>query len=303
MRLSTSTNIMDRYQKVQSAVSMEDCIRRCHAAGYRVLDMNCHDMSNPGMPLAQDNWEAWAHHVADLAAELGIEFSQSHAHFYHFLHPDLQNLAWHEELLRRSIDCSAILGVRWMTVHAATEAQTKGFSHARSKRGNLEYFPPFFERALKKGVGIVLENMFDPNPLQRTYTASPEDLLDLVDAFHDARIGVCWDFGHANLVGIDQNMSLLQVGSRLKSTHVSDNHGTSDEHLLPFYGLMDWQPLMNTLKQIGYAGDLTFEITPFLDRVPPAIRDTALRHTVEVGQYLMAMAECDGTPELGMREG
>jgi len=34
MRLSTSTNIMDRYQKVQGAVSMECCLSSCAAAGY-----------------------------------------------------------------------------------------------------------------------------------------------------------------------------------------------------------------------------------------------------------------------------
>ena len=291
MRLSTSTSIMDRYQKAQGAVSMRDCILRCHKAGYRVLDMNCHDMSNPGMPLAQDDWEDWTREIHDLAQELGIEFSQSHAHFYNFLNPRIENGDWHDEMIRRSIIASGILGVKWMTMHASTETDTLGYSARRSKAGNMAYFPEYFDLAFQNNVGVVLENMYDAKPTQRTFTAAPDDLIDLVDSFQDERVQICWDFGHGNLVGIDQRVSLRQVGKRLKSTHIADNHGVRDEHLLPFYGDMDWESLMHTLVEIGYTGDFTYEITPFLDRVPVNARDGALKHTVEVGECLLNMAK------------
>lgn len=291
MRLSTSTSIMDRYQRTQGAVSMEDCIKKCYEAGYRVLDMNFCDMSNPGMPLALDGWQTWAEEIADLAAKLGMEFSQSHAHFYNFLNPVVKDREYHDEMIRRSCVASGILGVKWMTVHAATEAQTRGYSHKASKLGNLAFFPRYFELAFKHQVGVTIENMFDPTPIQRTYTAAVDDLLDLVDAFDDPRVQVCWDFGHANLVGYDQCAALRVVGKRLKATHFADNHGVKDEHLLPFYGDIDWQPIMKTLKDIGYEGDITYEITPFLDRVPLEVRDGALRHSVEVGGYLLNLAK------------
>lgn len=289
MRLSTSTSIMDRYQKRQGAVSMEDCLRQCHAAGYRVMDMNCHDMSNPGMPLALDDWETWACRIRDLAESLGMIFSQSHAHFYHFLNRNIEHREFHDELMRRSIVVSSILGVKWMTVHAATEADTRGYSHRLSKIGNLNYFPKYMELAKKMNVGIAIENMFDPTPLQRTYTAAVEDLLDLTDSFHDPLVQVCWDLGHGNLVGFDQCEALHTVGDRLKSLHVADNHGVKDEHLLPFYGGIDWFKVMKTLRDINYQGDFTYEITPFLDAVPCEVRQSALAHTVEVGNYLLSL--------------
>lgn len=282
---------MDRYNRVQGAVSMQDCMTRCRAAGYRVLDMNFCDISNPGMPLALDNWRQWAEEIANLAAKLGLEFSQAHSHFYHFLNKEVENREFHDEMIRRSCVAAGILGVKWMTVHAATEPQTRGYSHTASRAGNLAYFPPYFELAFKHNVGIVIENMFDPKPTQRTYTAATEDLIDLVDAFGDPRVQVCWDFGHANLVGFDQCVSLRMVGSRLKSTHFADNHGVKDEHLLPYYGDIEWEPIMRTLHEIDYQGDVTYEVTPFLDRVPPVLRDTALRHTVEVGNYLLNLAK------------
>lgn len=288
MRLSTSTNIMDRYKKVQSVVSMEECLKRCARAGYKVMDMNFCDMSHPNMPLTKGDWEAWIEHIALLAESLNVTFSQSHSHFYNFLDSKIENREWHEEMVRRSIIASGKLNVKWMTMHAGTDFEN-GFSAVRSKRGNIEYFNPHIELAVKYNVGVVIENMYDPSTLKRTYTATTEDLIDLVDSFNDPRVGICWDFGHANLVGVDQCISLRQVGKRLKSTHFNDNHGERDEHLLPFYGNIEWEQIMKTLKEIDYEYDLTYEITPFLDRVPPQIRDTALVHTVEVGNYLIGL--------------
>ena len=80
MRLSTSTNIMDRYQKVQGAVSMECCLSSCAAAGYRVMDMNFHDMSNPGMPMSLDSWQDWTEHIKEPARWI-LNF-RSHTHTF-----------------------------------------------------------------------------------------------------------------------------------------------------------------------------------------------------------------------------
>ena len=91
-------------------------------------------MSNPGMPLAGEDWQSWVEGIAALSAKLGMEFSQSHAHFYNFLNPAIENRAFHDEMIRRSCIASGMLGVKWMTVHAATETQTKGYSQDVYKR-------------------------------------------------------------------------------------------------------------------------------------------------------------------------
>lgn len=290
MRLSTSTNIMDRVNKVQGVISMEDCLTKCAKAGYKVMDMNFHDMSNPGMPMALDSWEHWVENMANLGVKLGIEFSQSHSHFYNVCNDEIENREWREELVRRAIIGSSKLGIKWMTLHAGT-VRKNGYSFEESKRKNIEYFKPHIEFAKKLNVGVVIENLFDPSATMRTYTATTEELIDLVDSFNDSSVGICWDFGHANLVGVDQNISLRKIGKRLKSTHISDNNGVRDEHLLPLYGSIDWEPIMRTLKEIDYEYDFTYEITPFVDKVPAEIRDTLLLHTVEVGNYLLSLAK------------
>ncbi len=291
MRLSTSTNIMDRYQNIQNSITLEECIKACAKAGYKVLDINFCDMSNEGMPLTFDNWEEWVDSIGELGSKLGIEFSQSHSAFYNVCDMTIEDRPWREELARRAIIGSAKLGVKWVVFHAGT-VYDNGFSAEKSKKSNLEYFAPHIELAKKVGTGIAIENLFElPVERKRRYTGTVEELIDIVDSINDSSVGICWDFGHGNLMGIDQNKALRQIGKRLAATHVADNSGKRDDHVAPFYGKIDWAPLMKTLKEIKYQYDFTYEIHNFTNRMPIELRETALKHSVEIGEYLLSLAK------------
>lgn len=293
-RLSTSTNLMDRYLKTQGVITMTQCIDECYKAGYRILDMNLCDMSNPGMPLSLDNWEQWVDNVGNQAARLGIELTQSHSAFYNVVKRDVEDRDFREEMVRRSIIASSRFGVKWMVMHAGT-VREEGYSWAESKEKNIAYFAKHLEMGKKYGVGIAIENLFDPKHdprnTMRSYTGTLEELIDLVDSFNDPSVGVCWDFGHGNVASINAPDAIRKLGNRLKCTHINDNHGIWDEHLLPLYGDIAWEPIMRALSEINYQYDFAFEITPFVDKIPPHIRQNLLRHTYDVGMYLLSLAD------------
>ena len=291
MRLSTSTNIMDRYNNVQNTVSMEECVVKCAEAGYEVLDMNFCDMSNAGMPLAKDNWQEWVESIGSLAAEHGIEFSQSHTDFYNVISDKVENVEWREELVRRAIIGSGMLGVKWVVFHAGNYIGP-WYSAEISREKNIKYFKPHIELAKANGTGIAIENMVEGiGRNARRYTATTGELIDLVDTINDPSVGICWDFGHAHLNGIDQAEALRRIGSRLVATHVADNHGDKDDHVMPYLGSIDWEPLMKVLKEIDYKYDFTYEIHNYLGRVPLELRETGLKYSYEVGMYLLSLAE------------
>ncbi len=288
MRLSVSTNIMHRSGEGPS-LPVEECLKRCREAGFRVLDINFCDLTFPGQPLTKPDWESWVQKVKHLAQEGGLVFSQSHAPFYNVCGGKIANRDFLEEMVRRSIVASGELGVKWIAMHAGT-LLGQGYSARNSRDRNLLYFRPHVALARECGCGIALENMADFKEHRRWYTASAEELIDLVDAFEEENVGICWDFGHANLTGADQAESLRQIGSRLKSTHVDDNHGKTDEHLAPFYGNIEWEPLMHTLSEIGYLGDFTFEVHGFAGGMPDTLRGSQLEHIAAVGNYLLSLA-------------
>ena len=81
------------------------------------------------------------------------------------------------------------------------------------------------------------------------------------------------------------------IGSRLKATHISDNVGVKYDHVLPFDGYTDWNAFMKLLKEIKYGGDFTYEIHQYTSQLPDAMVPAALRYSVEMGNYLLSLAE------------
>jgi sugar phosphate isomerase/epimerase len=80
-----------------------------------------------------------------------------------------------------------------------------------------------------------------------------EDQLEGVD------VGVCLDYGHAHLM-TDVAEAVESVSGHLWTTHVHDNHGRRDDHLVPYSGSINWDEAMMTTQKIGYDGVLLFEV-------------------------------------------
>jgi sugar phosphate isomerase/epimerase len=74
-------------------------------------------------------------------------------------------------------------------------------------------------------------------------------------------VGICLDFGHAHLDG-DVLDAVETVSEHLIATHVHDNRGRTDDHLLPFDGTIDWAGTLLAVQKIGYEGPFMFEIVP-----------------------------------------
>jgi sugar phosphate isomerase/epimerase len=50
------------------------------------------------------------------------------------------------------------------------------------------------------------------------------------------------------------------VSEHLIATHVHDNRGRADDHLIPFDGTIDWAAALTAIQKVGYEGPLLFEI-------------------------------------------
>lgn len=259
-------------------------------SGYKVLDMNFHDCSNFPTPLQTDDWERWVDEIGNAAAKYGAEFSQSHLHFYEFLTCSEETAKEKEILVDRTIKASSMLGVKWAVTHAASASGPQ--MRYDSLRGNVAYFQKKLEMAYKCGLSIAIENLWDWNiaPKKR-YTSQPDELVELVDALKAPNVGICWDFEHASIMQQDQVSSLRYIGKRLKATHVSDQYGIKADHQIPYFGETDWASFIGVLSEIGYGGDFVYETHRYLQNMPDELVPSALKFSIEVGNYVMALAK------------
>jgi len=49
---------------------------------------------------------------------------------------------------------------------------------------------------------------------------------------------------------------------------VNDNSRILDAHNLPFMGTVAWEGIMRAIAEIGYEGDLTYEVHGYTDHEP-----------------------------------
>ena len=72
-------------------------------------------------------------------------------------------------------------------------------------------------------------------------------------------IGFCYDSGHDHCHFKD-TFNFDKFKNKILCTHLHDNHGKEDEHLIPNDGNLDFAYVLNGLKKTNYESYLTFEI-------------------------------------------
>jgi sugar phosphate isomerase/epimerase len=137
-----------------------------------------------------------------------------------------------------------------MVVHLGTPASQGGENNRTAAVRSVE---DICRLAEPLGIRVALEVI--PNPLSdaASLVAMLERELDF------PRTGVCLDFGHAFLLG-DVADAIETVAEHLITTHVHDNRGKKDEHLVPFEGKINWDTALMTMQKVGYDGTYLMEL-------------------------------------------
>jgi sugar phosphate isomerase/epimerase len=140
----------------------------------------------------------------------------------------------------------------FLVVHVGqpdAQAPPSGDNQKDAARRSLE---TLYEAAGAHGVRLALEII--PNRLSHV-----ESLLRLIDDLDLDDAGLCLDFGHAFLA--DDVVDAVEAASgHLLTTHVHDNDGKEDRHLVPFEGRIDWARALFAAQKIGYEGTWMLEL-------------------------------------------
>ncbi|MBP1966188.1 sugar phosphate isomerase/epimerase family protein [Paenibacillus aceris] len=287
MKLSTSLNVFN------NSVTRNDAIRRCAAAGFEVLDMNYWDLQSQMLQVSWSEEETWAKEIRTLADQCGVRFTQMHGPVHGGAFANLVpglTLDSFVGLAERSLRTAAILGIPWVVFHPSDIAKDGEEAFQEVLDFNVNFYSRLIPVLEETGVGIALENTCYVQGCNRFFTVA-EELVQLIDILDHRLIGACWDTGHAHVHKIDHASAFRLLGSRLKATHIHDNDGVKDQHLLPYQGTIDWTRLVGTLKEIQYSGDFTYEAHNGVNKLPDAIRDAGLKFAYELGNYVISLGK------------
>jgi sugar phosphate isomerase/epimerase len=289
VKLATSTNIL--YERADgSRISMAESIRACAAAGYRYLDFGFPELKLSSAVFCSSEWKAEIENYNQLAKELGILFVQAHAVIVDFCNP-AGGGEEDRELFRRCIQGAGILGVPWIAAHPSTGV-SGGRRAEDTRKRNITFFREMADYAASFDVGIAIENMWGKTPegVSR-YAIRAEELLGLIEDIGRENVGACWDVEHGSVEKLDQGAAVRLLDGRLKATHISDETGPNNIHILPYSGFVRWEEVLQALADIDYQGAFAFEIQHYLPNMPMELVPSAMKFSVEVGSHLVSRFE------------
>ena len=213
--------------------------------------------------------------AADLAewlSDTGLQLHSVHAPIVESLKDgkwvgSFSNAAGDESRRKAALaETEATLGIarqipfQYLVVHLGmptVERVPPGDNQPAASRRSLEEIADMASRVnVRVAVEVIPNALSSATALARLI----EEDLDGLD------IGICLDYGHAHLMG-DLGEAVETVSGHLWTTHVHDNGGKRDEHLVPYAGSIDWDAAMMETQKIGYDGTLIFEVADTGDAV------------------------------------
>jgi sugar phosphate isomerase/epimerase len=171
------------------------------------------------------------------------------------------------ELVKNRVDLAAAFGSPDIVMHIditddvfrSIDAEEAFFAPLWT---SLEELQPY---CLKQGVKIAVETLF---------CASAQSFLLLYDRlftrFPAEFLGLCLDAGHWEMIEPGSCSVLEQFGNRLITTHINDNFGATDDHMLPFDGRIDWDSITRAIAATKYEPPLNLETHIDRYRIPEA---------------------------------
>jgi sugar phosphate isomerase/epimerase len=138
--------------------------------------------------------------------------------------------------IKRALDLVEYVPFRYCVQHVARPRDIPDERRWDAAFSSLEHLSLF---ARQRGVTMALENT--PGEM-----ATPANLKNFLEQTRLTNVKLCFDTGHANIEG-GVVAGLEAIRDLAVTTHIHDNHGERDEHLLPYEGTIDWNAALAAL--------------------------------------------------------
>lgn len=198
-----------------------------------------------------------AQDMVSVCRDLGLTIDSLHAHFGDDLDPSSEDdkvRAAAVELYAREGEFCLQLSGNLAVVHPSPPKMPVGNLEKRYSQLQKS-FSDLARIGERMGVIFAFENM----PAHHPVGGDVKRLVDEVVKAKSEHIVFLLDFGHAHMTcGIVQ--ALKWAGPHMKYTHVHDNDGVNDTHVLPYRGTLPWDAAREELHRTGYEGVFLLEV-------------------------------------------
>ena len=219
-------------------VSPLDTIDAIKKAGYQDVFIQWYDKDYKDFEVSEQE-------QLDYIRQVGLNVAFAHLG-YKGINDIWLNVREGEELVKkylRNIDEMHQNGIDLVVMHLVNGLEAPTFNSLGLKR-----FKTICDYAMSKGIKVAFENT--------KISGYQEAILDNID---NPNVGICFDSGHFHCHFKDQ-FDFERFKDKIMCVHIHDNFGIKDEHLVPFDGTLDYDLVLNGLREANYQGDMTLEL-------------------------------------------
>ena len=264
-----------------------DAIDMIKNAGFDGFDIS---MDPASTPIFTDDYLAYAKAVKKRADERDIPCLQAHSPFARLVSEE--DVARVLTLHRRSLEICHELECPIVVVHPGNDFTAEQ---------NFErLYAPLLPLAEHYGVRMATENMWNWDkerdvsiPVACGTAADFNAHIDIAGSHY---LTGCLDIGHAEMNDSETgaaDMIRAMGKDRISCLHVHDNDKHYDTHTIPFAYThkrphhINWESIIEALREIGYNGHFTYEAGNFYRHYPGELIPSALSHMQDIGRYFI----------------
>ncbi len=160
------------------------------------------------------------------------------------------------------------LGGKLVVVHCSTIREDGVSSEERAQR--IEQLKKSVAELGAFGTGAGVRFAFENLPAYHAIGSDVAELAGILTEVNAPKTGMCFDSGHANMVG-DPVAAVADTNGTMIYAHISDNSGNGDDHEMITRGTIDADALARALHSIGYDGTFMLEVFHPADRIAQLI--------------------------------
>ncbi len=132
------------------------------------------------------------------------------------------------------------------------------------------------EQVIPDAEALGVKLLIEPEP--ELFIENSAEFKRFIQDFQSAALGLNFDIGHFFCVGEDPRVALEDLFEWIGHMHLEDIAATRvHNHLIPGLGVIDYPSIFKTIKQLGYSGDISLELYPYVDAPEDAGRES-LKH-------------------------
>ncbi|MEW6672741.1 MAG: sugar phosphate isomerase/epimerase family protein [Thermodesulfobacteriota bacterium] len=136
------------------------------------------------------------------------------------------------------------------------------------RRAAMSLFHEGLERVIPLAEELNVKILVEPEP--RLLIERTQEFKDLIKDVRSGIVGINFDVGHFFCVGEDPTTAFEELFGWVGHVHIEDiAPDRSHNHLIAGKGAIRFKEIFQTMVRLGYAGDISLELYPYVD-IPDA---------------------------------